>query len=387
MVVFTVILGKLLGLTSGSDVPYALFVFTGLLPWNLFSGTLGRAGTSLVGNANLLTKVYFPRLVIPISVVLGGLVDFAIAFAVMLGLMAYYGYPPTWAMLWLPALTLLCVLTTLSVAVWLSALNVMYRDVQYIIPFLIQVWFFVSPVVYPVTKVPTGIWRHHLRVEPVDGRHPRVPMGDPGGAPPSKLLAVAVIHCPGAVRQRPVLLQACGARLRGCGVGDERTGHQTKGLGKRYLIGMAETETPPCAISSRDRPQPHYAASSIGGPRPAARARDWALRGLDLEVQEGETLGVVGRNGAGKSTLLKLLSSVTDPTEGSIDLSGSVGSLLEVGTGFHPELTGRENIFLNGAILGMRRAEIRAGSTRSSRSQRSASTSTRRSNATQVACM
>ncbi len=192
MVVFTVILGKLLGLTSGSDVPYALFVFTGLLPWNLFAGTLTRASMSLVANATLLTKVYFPRLTLPLSAVLGGVVDFAIAFIVLLGLMAYYGYALRWEMLLLPALTLLCVLSTLALAVWLSALNVMYRDVQYIMPFCVQLLFFASPVVYPVTAVPTGVWTLVYGLNPVAGVIQGFRWAILGGAPPSGLLAIAV---------------------------------------------------------------------------------------------------------------------------------------------------------------------------------------------------
>lgn len=192
MVVFTVIFSRLLGVTSGSAVPYALFSYTGLLPWQLFSGSLTRAGTSLVSNANLLTKVYFPRLVIPVSAVLAGVVDFAIAFVVLLGLMAYYHYPLTWQILWLPVLVALCVLTALTVAVWLAALNVMYRDVQYIIPFLVQLWMYVSPVVYPVNTVPQGPWRFVFGLNPVAGVIQGFRYAILGGTAPGRLLGVAV---------------------------------------------------------------------------------------------------------------------------------------------------------------------------------------------------
>ena len=154
MVVFTVVFQKLAhipyqpGVVNGKEIPYPIFTYVGLLPWNIFAGALGRAGTSLVGNANLLTKVYFPRLTIPISAVIAGLVDFAIAFVVFLVLMAAYGITPTWHVVWLPLLLLLALVAALAFGLWLSALNVLYRDVQYVIPFLVQLWMFMSPVIY-----------------------------------------------------------------------------------------------------------------------------------------------------------------------------------------------------------------------------------------------
>ncbi len=157
MVVFTVIFNRLLGVSSGSyGVPYAVFTFTGLLPWNLFAGSLSSAGNSLVGNANLITKVYFPRLVIPSSAVLGTVPDFLLGLVVLGVLMAVYGVMPTWHIVFLPFFVLLALVTALGVSLWLSALYVLYRDVQYIIPFLIQLWFFLSPVTYPTSQIPTG---------------------------------------------------------------------------------------------------------------------------------------------------------------------------------------------------------------------------------------
>jgi lipopolysaccharide transport system permease protein len=170
MVVFTVIFNKLLGVGSGKyGVPYPIFAYTGLLPWNLFSGALSSAGTSLVGNSNLISKVYFPRLVIPASSILGVFPDFLISFAVLVVLMIGYHITPTWHVLFLPLLVLLAMLTALGVSLWLSALYVMYRDVQYIIPFLIQLWFFLSPVMYPTSKIPAGKWSVIYNLNPMTG--------------------------------------------------------------------------------------------------------------------------------------------------------------------------------------------------------------------------
>jgi lipopolysaccharide transport system permease protein len=154
MVVFTVVFNKIMNvqytpyIVNGKEVPYAIFTYAALLPWQLFSGALQRSGSSLVGNANLLTKIYFPRLIMPISGVIAGLVDFGISFVVFLVLMAGYGITPTWHVVWLPLLVLLAMVTALAFGLWLSALNVLYRDVQYVIPFLVQVWMFASPVIY-----------------------------------------------------------------------------------------------------------------------------------------------------------------------------------------------------------------------------------------------
>ena len=170
MVVFTVVFNKGLGVQSpSSDVPYAVFSFSGLLPWQFFAGALSRSGVSLVGNANLLTKVYFPRLVIPISAVLGGLLDLGISFLVLLALMAAYGIAPTWHVVFLPLFVVLAFATAVAVSLWLSALNVLYRDVQYIIPFLVQLWMFVSPVIYPIDSIPAGPLRVAFALNPMTG--------------------------------------------------------------------------------------------------------------------------------------------------------------------------------------------------------------------------
>jgi lipopolysaccharide transport system permease protein len=152
-VIFTVLFGYLLDVPTG-DVPYPVYVLVALLPWNYFASSLTRASTSLVNNTYLITKVYFPRLIIPISGVLAGLVDFAIGFGVLLGMMVYYRIPLTWNALFLPLFLLLAILTALGFGLWLSALNVRYRDVTYLTPYLVQVWMYLTPVVYGITLIP-----------------------------------------------------------------------------------------------------------------------------------------------------------------------------------------------------------------------------------------
>jgi len=153
MVIFTVVFSWLL--SSPSDgFPYPIFAFTALLPWNYFAGAFSRATSGVVAEAGLISKVYFPRLIIPLSGVISGFVDLAISFVVLLGMMFYYGITPHWGIIFLPAFLLLAAVTALGVALWLSALNARYRDIGQLIPFLIQVWMYASPIAYPVSKVP-----------------------------------------------------------------------------------------------------------------------------------------------------------------------------------------------------------------------------------------
>ncbi len=169
MIIFSIIFGRLAGLPSG-DVPYPIFAFAALLPWQLFSGALSRAGASLVANRNLLTKVYFPRLIIPLSAVAAGLVDFGISLLVLAVLMVIYAVQITWAVLLLPFFVLLALLTALAVGLWISALNVQYRDFEHALPFIIQAWLYASPVAYSTELIPAeGPWRVLYGLNPIAG--------------------------------------------------------------------------------------------------------------------------------------------------------------------------------------------------------------------------
>jgi len=167
MVIFSIVFGKLANLPS-DGIPYPIFTYTALLPWNLFSTGLTRATTSLVSSSNLLSKVYFPRVIIPLSSVVGALVDFGFAFVILLGMMLFYGIAPTWRMAVLPLLLLMALGAAFGVGLWFSALNVRYRDVSYIVPFLVQVWLYASPVAYSSTLVPPQ-WQWLYALNPMVG--------------------------------------------------------------------------------------------------------------------------------------------------------------------------------------------------------------------------
>ncbi len=167
MIVFSIFFGRLAGIPS-DGIPYPIFSYAALLPWTFFANGITQSANSLVNSANLLSKVYFPRLLIPTSGVLSGLLDFAIAFVVLLGMMAFYGLQPTGAVIWLPFFLLLALVAALGTGIWLSALNVQYRDVRYIVPFLIQFWLFITPVAYPSSLL-TEPWRTLYGLNPMVG--------------------------------------------------------------------------------------------------------------------------------------------------------------------------------------------------------------------------
>jgi lipopolysaccharide transport system permease protein len=167
MVVFSIFFGRLAGIPS-DGVPYPVFAFAALVPWTFFANGLTQSANSLVIDQNLIKKVYFPRLAIPTATVLAGLVDFALAFLVLLGMMLYFGIAPTANVLWLPPLLLLALVTSLGVGLWFAALNVQYRDVRYVVPFLVQFWLFATPIAYPSSLLEEP-WRTLYAINPMFG--------------------------------------------------------------------------------------------------------------------------------------------------------------------------------------------------------------------------
>jgi lipopolysaccharide transport system permease protein len=167
MLIFLLFFGRLAKVPS-DGAPYSLFTLAALTPWMFFANGLTQSSNSLVSNANLIGKVYFPRLTIPISAVLSGVVDFALSLALLLTLMAWQGYWPTLRILWLPLFLLLALVACLGVGLWLSALNVEYRDIRYTVPFLVQLWMFATPVAYPSSLLPEP-WRTMYGINPMAG--------------------------------------------------------------------------------------------------------------------------------------------------------------------------------------------------------------------------
>jgi len=167
MIIFTIFFGRIAGVAS-AGIPYPVFALGGLVPWTFFSNAITASGNSLVGSANLITKVYFPRLIVPAAAMLAGLVDFMLAFVLLGVLMLYYHVVPTIQILFLPVLVLLTALFSLGVGTWFATLNVKYRDVRFALPFLIQLWLFVSSVILPSSAIPQK-WRWLLLLNPMSG--------------------------------------------------------------------------------------------------------------------------------------------------------------------------------------------------------------------------
>jgi len=195
MVVFTIVFGRLAGLPS-ENVPYPIFVFAALLPWQLFATAFAESGNSLVGNANLISKVYFPRLVVPASNILVSLADFAVALAILAVLMGWYRFAPGWQVVTLPLFTLLAVAAAMSAGIWTAALNVKYRDVRFIIPFIVQMGLYVSPVGFSSSIIPPE-WRLAYAINPMVGVIDGFRWSVSGGATPlhasSIVMSVVVI--------------------------------------------------------------------------------------------------------------------------------------------------------------------------------------------------
>ena len=167
MLIFTLLFGRLAGIPTGG-VPYPLFAFGGLLIWIFFSNAVTNSGNSLVGSSNLITKIYFPRIIIPTAAVAAGLVDLLVAFVIQIVLMIYYHVHVTWGVVMAVPIVVFAALLAIGVGMWLSALNVKYRDIRYAIPFLVQIWMFASPVIYPAFMLPAK-WQWLLRLNPLTG--------------------------------------------------------------------------------------------------------------------------------------------------------------------------------------------------------------------------
>jgi len=167
MIIFTIFFGQWAGIPT-DDIPQPIFYFAGILPWQFFQSGVSKAGTSLVASRNLITKIYFPRIAVPIAPIIAGLLDFGLAFIILIGMMFFFGITPTSALWTLPLFLILAILTAVGIGIWLAGLNVAYRDIGYVMPFLLQVWFFLSPIVYSSSIVPEKL-RPYYGLNPMAG--------------------------------------------------------------------------------------------------------------------------------------------------------------------------------------------------------------------------
>ena len=352
-----------------NNVPwFAVLFMSGFLIWSFFNSAALDATGAVVGNANLVRKVRFPRVVLPLASVGFAGVHLVLQLLVFFLFLVPF-YPDAFGpQLWLlvPALAVTVVFTT-AMSLLASSLNVRYRDVQHLLEIALLAWFWLTPIVYPVTVVrdqlagdgpavdvqvlhgqpddrggggrPAG----HLR-PPGGDRHRRQARAGPAGRRLRLLPPVAGggrRHLGGAAGGRAVDLPPAPGRLRRGAVVAAPT-IVAAGVGKRFLLHHKR------ATSLKERLLLHRQSSS---------EEFWALRDVDLEIGAGQTVGLIGPNGSGKSTLLKVLSGILAPTTGTVTVRGRIASLLELGAGFNGELTGRENVYLNAAILGLTRRE------------------------------
>ncbi len=354
-IVFTIFFGRVAHLPS-DGVPYLIFSFAGTLPWTYFSNAMTAGSNSLVSAASMIAKVYFPRIALPISAVLGSAFDFLCAAVLIVPMMAWYGIGPSWRLLTLPLFFLLASTAALGMSFLLSALNVRYRDVRYVLPFLTQLWMFATPVVYSSASLHQP-WRHPLRPQP-DGRsRRRLPLGDHrrrrrSGPDDGRVGGDGARDAGRRGRLLPEGRPVDGGRDLMASA--STVAIRTDRLSKRYTLGGSAT----FGYATLGESVANSRARARGARRPRRRSSGRSATSRSRSSRARRS-AFIGRNGAGKTTLLKILSRITRPTEGRAMLQGRVGSLLEVGTGFHRELTGRENVYMNGALLGMTRREIR----------------------------
>ena len=334
-----------------AGLPYAVFMLPAMVVWQFFSKALSMAGVSLSQNYDVVTKVFFPRIFLPLARSSPAFVDLLFALAAAAVVMLFYQRGPSWAVVLAPLFVLVAIAAAIGFSVFFAAFDARFRDLRLALPFVLQLWFFVTPVVYSSTTIPER-YRWVVPPQPDGGRGRGLPMVPARGrpAPPAGGLVLSARRRRRGDAPRRALLPQSRRRASSTSCRPWATSSSRPKISARATA----------ARSSR------AGASATSSPRrPGATARRgaaepfWALRHVDLEVMAGQVTGVIGRNGAGKSTLLKLLSRITTPSEGRAEIRGRVGSLLEVGTGFHIDLTGRENVFFSGAVLGMSRAEVR----------------------------
>ena len=348
--IFAFIFGVVAGLSTGGKTPYVLFAFAGMLGWNTFSNIVNRGSTSLLSNSQMLSKIYFPRLVLPLSSATAALVDSAFSLGLMLLMLAWYRVWPGWGILLLPAWIAIIVVLALGIALATSSLMVRIATSTISFPWRSS---------WGCSSAP---WRCRRRLSQASFAGFSGSTRLPGRWKASD--GRSWVRVPSRYRRWPTPswwrprfsgweLRSSSNRSESSPMSSSDLAVSIRGLSKSYVIAHNSLRPTDLREAIVDR------LRHLKGNGRNRMETFWALKEIDLDIRQGEVVGIVGRNGAGKSTLLKILSRITWPTSGEIDIHGRVASLLEVGTGFHAELTGRENIFLNGSILGMARREIK----------------------------
>ena len=350
-VLFSVIFMRVAPLDVG--VPYPVFAFTGLLFWNFFASSLRFAVNSLAGNATLVTKIYFPREIFPLSAILVCLVDLAVGSVMLVGLLIYYQIPVGPALVMIPVLLVIQTIFTAGIAFIVSMANLFLRDVKYVFDMLLTVWMFATSVVYPVELV-GGTAGTLLKLNPMtpilDGYRAAIlhnQWPDPGPLAAATALALVTLGVGWLVFHRAEYKFAEYASVSQAAVVVDRV---WKKFNRAQRFNSLR-DLVPALVGGLARRRALVDAELHG-------KEFWALRDVSFEVRPGEALGIIGPNGAGKSTMLKVLTRILRADRGTAAVHGRVGALVEIAAGFHPDLTGRENVFMQGAIMGMRRAEI-----------------------------
>ena len=377
-VLFNVVFGGIAGLST-DGTPSFLFYMAGNTVWTFFASCINGTANTFVANSQVFGKVYFPRLTTPISQVLTSLINFFIQFVMYILFWVYFAvtgsgvHLTAWAFA-VPLVVLEVMLLGLGVGIIVSALTTKYRDLAIAVSFGVQLWMYISPVVYPLSSLEESPRLQMLmRLNPMTAPIEVFRMGTLGtGTVEVGSLIYSLIVTAAALVLGVVLFSRIEKTFMDTVEGGAQMENQTheqnqrvtviqvSGLKKQYKLGQIGGGTLTHDLQSwwarvRGKEDPN---TVIGTDARLFGKTFMALNGVDLTVYKGEALGIIGRNGAGKSTLLKILSRITAPTEGEIRLRGRVASMLEVGTGFNNEMTGRENIYMNGAILGMTRAEV-----------------------------
>ena len=337
-----------------AEKPYSLFLFCGLLPWTWFSSSVLESAGVLISGGNLIKKVLFPAEVLPIVTVLSNMVHFLLGLPVLVAFLVYYRRPLEFPeVFWFPVIVLTQLILTMGIALIVSALTVHFRDIKDILGNLMTFWFFATPIIYPFTGIEKGSTaRTLLNLNPVTHLAVLVPGADvlsrrPAGAVRPRALAAGAARgvgrrLPG--RLFPVRPAARLVRGRSLMVAIEASG-VTKVY--RRFTGRRQFATLKSALLRGTVLRDLHPAGTFA-----------AVRNVSFTVPQGATYGIIGRNGSGKSTMLKLVAGITKPTEGTVTVNGRLSALIELGAGFHPEISGRENVFINGIMLGLSKREI-----------------------------